>query len=61
MSELRLRARKYPANLWLCYRGIHYRPAALQLFVASGGWGPGYVTPVRKPPPTEEVECNSVN
>ena len=29
----------YPANLWLCYRGIAYRPAALQLFVSRGGWG----------------------
>ena len=32
----------YPANLWLCYRGIRYRPAALQLFVANGGWGVEY-------------------
>jgi hypothetical protein len=32
----------YPANLWLCYRGVRYRPAALQLFVARGGWGIEY-------------------
>ena len=32
----------YPANLWLCYRGVRYRPAALQLFVARGGWGAEY-------------------
>ena len=32
----------YPANLWLCYRGVRYRPAALQLFVANGGWGGDY-------------------
>lgn len=32
----------YPASLWLCYRGIRYRPAALQLFIANGGWGAEY-------------------
>ena len=32
--------RQYPAHLQLCYRGVRYRPAALQLFVARGGWGP---------------------
>ena len=32
--------RQYPAHLQLCYRGVKYRPAALQLFVARGGWGP---------------------
>ena len=32
----------YPVNLWLCYRGVRYRPAALQLFVARGGWGAEY-------------------
>ena len=31
--------RDYPANLWLCYRGVRYRPAALKLFVERGGWG----------------------
>ena len=30
----------YPANLQLVYRGVKYRPAALQLFVERGGWGP---------------------
>ena len=37
--------RQYPAHLQLCYRGVKYRPAALQLFVARGGWGPEYVQP----------------
>ena len=31
--------RNYPAHLVLCYRGVRYRPAALQLFVQRGGWG----------------------
>ena len=35
--------REYPADLWLTYRAIRYRPAQLQAFVARGGWGPGYV------------------
>ena len=34
--------RQYPAHLQLCYRGVKYRPAALQLFVARGGWGDEY-------------------
>ncbi len=33
----------------LVYRGVRYRPAALQLFVARGGWGPEY-TPQRERP-----------
>ena len=33
----------YPAHLVLCYRGVKYRPAALQLFVARGGWGREYI------------------
>ena len=33
----------YPAHLVLCYRGVKYRPAALQLFVARGGWGKSYI------------------
>ena len=37
-----IKAKQYPAHLWLCYRGVKYRPAALQLFVANGGWGEGY-------------------
>ena len=41
--------RQYPAHLQLCYRGVKYRPAALQLFVARGGWGPEYI-PTTKPP-----------
>ena len=45
MAELRPKPRTYPAHLWLCYRGIKYRPAALQLFVAQGGWGKEYVRP----------------
>ena len=39
----------YPAHLQLCYRGVKYRPAALQLFVARGGWGREYI-PTTKPP-----------
>ena len=39
----------YPAHLQLCYRGVKYRPAALQLFVARGGWGAEYI-PTTKPP-----------
>ena len=39
MTVLVLKSRVYPADLWLTYRGIRYRPAALQLFVARGGWG----------------------
>ena len=34
--------REYPADLWLTYRTIRYRPAQLSAFVARGGWGPGY-------------------
>ena len=34
--------REYPADLWLTYRTVRYRPAQLQAFVARGGWGPGY-------------------
>ena len=34
--------RNYPAHLVLCYRGVRYRPAALQLFVQRGGWGREY-------------------
>ena len=41
--------RQYPAHQQLCYRGIRYRPAALQLFVARGGWGTEYI-PSPKPP-----------
>lgn len=33
----------YPAHLQLCYRGVRYRPAALQLFVQRGGWGREYI------------------
>ena len=40
--------RQYPANLQLCYRGVRYRPAALQLFVARGGWGRSYVVTPRR-------------
>ena len=39
--------RQYPAHLQLCYRGVKYRPAALQLFVARGGWGDAF-TPKRR-------------
>ena len=39
--------KQYPAHLQLCYRGVRYRPAALQLFVARGGWGPEYM-PIRR-------------
>jgi hypothetical protein len=35
--------KQYPAHLQLCYRGVKYRPAALQLFVARGGWGKEFV------------------
>ena len=35
--------RQYPAHLQLCYRGVRYRPAALQLLVARGGWGRDYI------------------
>ena len=35
--------KQYPAHLQLCYRGVKYRPAALQLFVARGGWGPEFM------------------
>lgn len=38
-KPVRVKKKIYPATLWLCYRGIHYRPAALQLFVERGGWG----------------------
>ena len=31
--------REYPADLWLTYRAVKYRPAQLQAFVARGGWG----------------------
>ena len=41
--------RQYPASLQLCYRGVRYRPAALQLFVQRGGWGPEH-TPQRERP-----------
>jgi hypothetical protein len=41
--------KQYPAHLQLCYRGVKYRPAALQLFVQRGGWGPEYI-PTTKPP-----------
>ena len=40
--------RQYPAHLQLCYRGVRYRPAALQLFVARGGWGPEYMAAPRR-------------
>lgn len=39
----------YPANLQLVYRGVKYRPAALQLFVERGGWGDEY-RPKPEPP-----------
>lgn len=45
MSVPTLKPREYRADLWLCYRGIKYRPAALQLFVRQGGWGRGYLVP----------------
>ena len=35
--------RQYPATMQLVYRGVRYRPAALQLFVARGGWGKEYM------------------
>ena len=38
----------YPANLWLTYRTVRYRPAALAMFVAKGGWGPEYVSKLGK-------------
>ena len=31
--------REYPADLWLTYRAVKYRPAQLQAFVDRGGWG----------------------
>ena len=31
--------REYPADLWLTYRAIKYRPAQLQAFVARGDGG----------------------
>ena len=40
----------YPANLWLTYRTVRYRPAALAMFVAKGGWGPEYVSKLGKTP-----------
>ena len=44
--------KQYPAHLQLCYRGVQYRPAALQLFVARGGWGREYIPQLnRKPEP----------
>ena len=45
MSVPTLKPREYRADLWLCYRGIKYRPAALQLFVRQGGWGREYLVP----------------
>ena len=38
----------YPANLWLTYRTVRYRPAALVMFVAKGGWGLEYVSKIEK-------------
>ena len=32
--------REYPADLWLTYRTVKYRPAQLCAFIARGGWGP---------------------
>ena len=36
--------KQYPAHLQLCYRGVKYRPAALQLFVQRGGWGREHIS-----------------
>ena len=36
--------KQYPAHLQLCYRGVKYRPAALQLFVQRGGWGDQHIS-----------------
>ena len=36
---MQTKRKSYPADLWLTYRGVRYRPAALQLFVQNGGWG----------------------
>ena len=44
--------KQYPAHLQLCYRGVRYRPAALQLFVARGGWGDEYRPKIGATPAT---------
>ena len=46
-------SKQYPAHLVLTYRGVKYRPAALQLFVARGGWGREYVTAAPLPCPLQ--------
>ena len=37
-------SKQYPAHQQLCYRGVKYRPAALQLFVQRGGWGREHIS-----------------
>ena len=51
--------KNYPANLWLTYRTVRYRPAALVMFVAKGGWGPDYVSKIEKTPSTDGFALSS--
>ena len=53
--------REYPADLWLTYRAIRYRPAQLQAFVARGGWGPGYQASDCRMAPEHTVNLNAVS
>ena len=53
--------REYPADLWLTYRAIRYRPAQLQAFVARGGWGPGYVASDGRMVPEPAVNLDAVS
>nr|BAR30313.1 hypothetical protein [uncultured Mediterranean phage uvMED] len=51
----------YPANLWLTYRTVRYRPAALVMFVAKGGWGPEYVSKIEKTPSSDGRALSRTN